>query len=84
MGLGVAMIVVVSGFAGSGAVSGAFGRAGAAPAVHTLVRTQIYPSQNPSSRDQVQMAYDPVLKESVLFGGYLTSVAAVGDTGTFA
>ena len=37
----------------------------------------------PSVRDQLEMAYDPVTRAVVLFGGYEPQVAAAGDTWTF-
>lgn len=42
--------------------------------------TQLSPVRSPSNRDQVQMAYDPILKEVVLFGGYDPAFYALGDT----
>jgi len=42
--------------------------------------TQLFPTKMPSPRDWVQMAYDPALKEVVLFGGYDPVIKPLGDT----
>lgn len=42
-----------------------------------------YTSGAPSQRDQLQFAYDPALNTSVLFGGYLPTGEAEGDTWEF-
>jgi hypothetical protein len=37
----------------------------------------------PSDRDQVMMAYDPVISKVVLFGGYDPAISPLGDTWTY-
>ena len=45
--------------------------------------TEVNTSTQPSNRDQVQMAYDPMIGEVVLFGGYAPTIHADGDTWEF-
>lgn len=66
----------------------AVGGATAQPVAHPTVVaastshawTELLPTKMPTKRDSVQMAYDPLLQEVVLFGGYAPAIKALGDT----
>ena len=45
--------------------------------------TELLPTRMPTPRDSVQMAYDPLLHEVVLFGGYAPTIKPLGDTWVF-
>lgn len=85
--MGLLVMLVAAGFgvvgaASAGGMPSAISHPGAAAAnpARSHSWSQIFPAKSPSDRDQVQMAYDPLLNEVVLFGGYDPYVQAEGDT----
>lgn len=79
--LATVLLMVVSGLAAVG-IASAPGVPGGTlvPASTTYSWAPLSPTTLPTPRDQLQMAYDPALKEVVLFGGYDPHVRADGDT----
>lgn len=80
--LATVLLLVVSGLAAVGVASApsVSGSSSLATASGSYSWTQLYPSTLPTTRDQLQMTYDPALKEVVLFGGYDPHVHPDGDT----
>jgi hypothetical protein len=67
------------------AVGGAHGVGGSVSVPNTSHSwTQIMPTTLPTRRDQVQMAYDPAMNETILFGGYDPIGRADADTWAYA
>jgi len=71
----IVSLLAVGGGVGGAASSHAASGTGPSPSW-----TELLPTKMPTPRDWVQMAYDPTLKEVVLFGGYSPYVEPLGDT----